>query len=344
MMELSSFSLTVNLCIFVSGTFAIWVAGTLLSTYADEIARRTGLGHVFVGLFLLAGVTSLPEIATSFSAAQQGESQLAVTNLLGSIAMQVAILAVGDLLYSRRALTYIVPDPALMLQGTLNIVLLTLVAIAMVFGDVGFWGAGVWTWGLFLAVLYSFFKLQEASNRQPWVANFSSNSGQEKETSVSNALKPIKGLPAKAVMCSLVILVAGFFVARTATSIASQTGISSSFMGMAFLAISTSLPELSTVFAALRQKLYAMAISDIFGTNILNVGLIFGIDIIAKQSPVLNHLGSFSVVAALLGALLTGLFLMGLAERRDRTFLRMGMDSLLVLLFYGAGLALLFNL
>tara|TARA_R110000823_G_scaffold27609_25_gene80626 strand:- start:47531 stop:48547 length:1017 start_codon:yes stop_codon:yes gene_type:complete len=337
-------SLTANIAIFAMGTIAIWIAGTLLARYADEISRRTGLGHVLVGVFLLAGVTSLPEIATSFSAASAGESRMAVNNLLGSIAMQVAVLAIGDLLISRHALTYIAPDPALMLQGSLNLVLLSVVAMAIVSGDREFFGAGVWTWGLLVGVLYSFFKLGEANQRKPWVANFTDDEEPEGASDAGEKEARVSALAPKTLACAVVILVAGFCVARTAAAIAAQTAISSSFMGMAFLAIATSLPEASTVFAALRRRLYAMAISDILGTNILNIVLIFGIDIVADKSPVLNEVGSFSVLGALLGLLVTAVLVMGLAERKDRQFLGMGIDSLLILVFYLGGMTLLYRL
>ena len=304
-------SLTANIAIFAMGTIAIWIAGTLLARYADEISRRTGLGHVLVGVFLLAGVTSLPEIATSFSAASAGESRMAVNNLLGSIAMQVAVLAIGDLLISRHALTYIAPDPALMLQGSLNLVLLSVVAMAIVSGDREFFGAGVWTWGLLVGVLYSFFKLGEANQRKPWVANFTDDEEPEGASDAGEKEARVSALAPKT---------------------------------LAFLAIATSLPEASTVFAALRRRLYAMAISDILGTNILNIVLIFGIDIVADKSPVLNEVGSFSVLGALLGLLVTAVLVMGLAERKDRQFLGMGIDSLLILVFYLGGMTLLYRL
>ena len=87
-----------------------------------------------------------------------------------------------------------------------------------------------------------------------------------------------------------------------------------------------------------------MAISDIFGTNILNVALIGGVDLIDRSRAVLNEAGTFSVLAALLGILVTGLFMAGLSERANRTYLRMGLDSILVLIVYVAGLFLLFQI
>jgi cation:H+ antiporter len=87
-----------------------------------------------------------------------------------------------------------------------------------------------------------------------------------------------------------------------------------------------------------------MAISDILGTNILNIALISGVDLIAPGGPVLDEAGDFSVLAATLGTVVTGLFMLGLSERADRTYLRMGTDSILVLLVYSAGLYFLFRI
>jgi cation:H+ antiporter len=115
-------------------------------------------------------------------------------------------------------------------------------------------------------------------------------------------------------------------------------------MGFAFVAVATSLPEASATFGAVRRRAYTLAISGILGTNILNVGLLFGVDFIARGPPVLNDAGRFGAIAALLGAAVTALFLAGLAERRDRTIFRMGYDSLAVLATYLAGLGFLYVL
>jgi cation:H+ antiporter len=45
----------------------IGVAGTRLSRYGDIIAEKTGMGGTWIGLILLASVTSLPELVSSCS-------------------------------------------------------------------------------------------------------------------------------------------------------------------------------------------------------------------------------------------------------------------------------------
>jgi cation:H+ antiporter len=110
------------------------------------------------------------------------------------------------------------------------------------------------------------------------------------------------------------------------------------------VAVSTSLPEASTVIASVRLGRYVMAVSDIFGTNLFNGGLLFVVDAVYRGGPVLNEVGDFATFAALLGVIVSALFLVGLIERRDKTVLRMGYDSLAVLAAYGIGVGLLYTL
>lgn len=351
MLNIDGNSLAVNLLIFTAAACAVWIAGTKIAAYADNLAERFNLSRALLGLLLLAGITSLPEMATSFTAARSNNAALAINNLLGSIAMQVAVLAVADILFDKRALTSVVPNPVVMLQGAFNICLLAFVAMAIIVGDVPFLGAGAWSWGLFAATLYSFIKISEAGESYPWVVNNPNDKGLGKEDSSNDkdSEQSLNGdslawFIAKMVISALAILFAGYMLATVGEAIARQSGLGSSFVGVALVAIATSLPEASTVFASMRRGLYTMAISGILGTNILNVALIFGVDIIASGKPVLSEIGDFAAVGTLLGLSVTGLFLMGLAERADRTIWRMGVDSAAVLTVYTGGMVLLYSM
>lgn len=335
-----------NLAVFAGAAVCVWVAGAHLAGYADEISRRTGLGQAVMGLLLLAGITSLPELATSVTAAGIGNAPLAVNSLLGSIAMQVAVLALGDLIYGKHALTAVVPDPVVMLQGALNICLLCGVAIAAIVGDHALGGAGWWSWGLAIGAAWSLYELSGAGKRKPWIANTGDGYSELHASDTEQDLAPLShwGLGLRTGLAAGIILLAGSAVALTGDALAQQSGLGASFMGYALVAIATSLPEASTVFASMKRGLYTMAISDILGTNILNVALLFLVDLVAAQPAVLSEAGDFAAVAAMIGAGVTGLFLMGLAERRDRVFLRMGYDSIAVFATYLGGLALLYQL
>jgi cation:H+ antiporter len=137
---------------------------------------------------------------------------------------------------------------------------------------------------------------------------------------------------------------AGFVLARTGDAIAQQSGLGTSFIGVTLIGFATSLPEISTLLAAVRLRRYMMAFGDIFGTNILNIALIFLIDLAYPGPPVINEIGAFSQVAAALGILLTLLYVSGLIERRDETAGRLGIDSWAVLIVYFTGIMMLYTL
>lgn len=98
---------------------------------------------------------------------------------------------------------------------------------------------------------------------------------------------------------------------------------------------------MSSIVAAVKLRRYQLAIGDVFGTNIFNVLLIFLADAIYRGEPVLGQAGQFEAIGATLAVLMTGAFVVGLLERRDRAILRIGYDALAAILLFAGGLALL---
>ncbi len=92
------------------------------------------------------------------------------------------------------------------------------------------------------------------------------------------------------------------------------------------------------------MRQYAMAVSDVFGTNLFNVTIIVLVDALHPGGPVLVEAGAFAAFGALLALVLTALFMAGMIERRDRTVLRMGLDSFAALALYAGGVTVLYHL
>jgi cation:H+ antiporter len=159
------------------------------------------------------------------------------------------------------------------------------------------------------------------------------------------ARSDVAHLVPKLAIGAAVILAAGYVLSVSGNALAEQTGLGASFFGAVFLAVSTSLPEMSIVFSAVRIGRYEMAISDILGANLFGLALIFVVDLAYTGSgPVLSEVGRFSSFAALLAIAVTALFVAGLVERSHRRIMRMGVDSLAVLATYLGGLVLLYGL
>ncbi len=85
---------------FFMAAIIIMGSGTLLSISGDAIADITGLGSTFIGSFLMAATTSLPEAVAVFIALRLRNINIAIGSILGSNIFNVLILVGSDIFYS----------------------------------------------------------------------------------------------------------------------------------------------------------------------------------------------------------------------------------------------------
>lgn len=351
LLDLASLPFAAVIAIFVAAGALVWTAGTRLTGYVNGISKKTNIGQAFAGMLLLGGITSLPEVATVSTASAMGNAPLAVNNLLGTASMNVVLLAVADIIYGRGPLTFVAARPVTLMQGILSMFLMILVAVIATIGDVRVWQIGVGATVLLIAAIAALRLTSTFEQRHVWeVVDEDEGDDSEGETSLPGDReeepeeRPLSTLIVRTAIAAAVILFAGYFLSRTGEDIANRSGIGLSMVGFTLLALATSLPEISSITAALRMRRYELAVGDIFGTNIFNMGLIFLADIVYLGDPVLAGTRAFEVVGALLAALLTSVFVIGLLARRGQAILRMGYDSLLALLLFGGGLYFLARL
>jgi cation:H+ antiporter len=348
----SSHSIVAALATFAIASVAIWVAGSRVVRYVDAIADKTRIGQAFAGMLLLGAITSLPEVAAVSGASWIGNGPLSVSNLLGSLSMNLVLLSIADGALRPGAITSIIPGAATLLQGALVIIALTLTASAIAIGDVRVFGVGAWSLALFVFVLFAFSLASRYAKHSPWRAERSHPTApnslrrtyhRRRSAEVTRLeSQPLARLVCWTVFLSLIIVVAGVSLAHTANALAEQTGWGSGYIGLTLVGFATALPNLSSIWAAVRLGRYEMAISDVFGANLFNLGLILLADIMFAGGPILNRAGRFEIVAALLGILLTAIFIIGLLERENQTIFGMGYDSFAVIGVYLIGIILLY--
>lgn len=344
MFDLGAFGTTANVGLFAVAAITVWIFGTRITARVDELADRTGLDRAFAGMLLLGGITSLPEVSAVVTSAASGNAPMAVNNLLGSVSINIVLIAVADAVIGRAAITSEVASPATLMQGTLGILATLILATGILAGEVAIFGVGAWSSALVVFCISAFWLSSRYAKRAPWqvVDPPTGETGEgQTESSEGRAIRP---LIVSIVLAGTIILIAGYVLSRSAETIAEATGLGSGLVGLVLVGFATSLPELSTITEAVRRRRYEMALGDVFGTNLLTFALIFVADLAYREGPVLATAGRFEAVAALLGALLAAVFVIGLLERDDRTVLRMGYDSLVAILAFAGGLVLLFQL
>ena len=349
MLPLAENPLWLNISLFLGAGVVVWLAGTRLTRYADAIGSRTGLGQALVGALVLGGITSLPELATITTAAVSGDPALAVNNVLGGVAMQIAILALADALIGERGLSTLAGTASLLLQGNGLMIVLALAAAGITAGSIVALGIDLWTTALFVVVIVVLAAIHRYEEHPYWEHTQDSSDAPAEGPDIEPAAKGTSEwtttrLLALTALTGLVVVIAGFTVTRLADAIATQSALGASFVGAILLAAVTSLPELSTTMEAVRLGRHKLAFSNIFGTNLLDAGFLFIADVFYTEGAILGQVGSFSSFAALLGILLTGTYVAGILQRPKRVVFRMGVDSALVILLYLVGTTVMYGL
>ncbi|MDX1780807.1 MAG: hypothetical protein R3256_05760 [Thalassovita sp.] len=347
MIDLSGYSTPVVLALFLSAAMLVWVAGTRLAVHGDEIAERLKLAKEFVGLVFLATVTELPEIVTTITAARVDNAALVLGNMFGGITMQTAILALADFFAVRYALTSWPRKPTHALAAVMLIVLLSALLAVTFLGDVVLI-SNVGIGAICLALCFPIvIALQRAFDQKSSWAPIDLPDDEEREKIASHdggrfANVTTSRLLIQAMLYSVVILGAGVLLALSADTLADQTGLGSSFIGVSLLAASTSMPELSTTLAAARIGAYTMAIANIFGSNLIMLALILPADIAYKNGPILSEADRAAQFSIATGIMVTAIYVAGILIRRTPSFLGAGLDSWLVMAVYLSSLVALF--
>jgi cation:H+ antiporter len=229
----------------------------------------------------------------------------------------------------------------------MGVILLIVAAVGILVGDRSVGGVGLWP--LLIALLFLTTPLlgRAVERREDAPARAARTEMEElrrEEKGLDERDVSLVRLASQIAIAALVICAAGFALASAGQRLAEATGLGSSFFGTVFLAAATSLPELSTAVAAARLNRADLAVGDILGSNMVNLTMLLLVDFVYAGDAIFNELDTFSAVSALLAAVLTAIFMIGLVERRNRSVLRMGYDSIAVIAVYAAGLGLLYHL
>jgi len=268
---------------FVVCAGIIILAGTFLTRYADAIAEITKLGRLVVGSVLLAGATSLPELTVDISAVRLGLADLAVGDLLGSSLMNLLILALLDLSHHSRGKMLSRLGAAHALSGSVGAGLAGLVALGLLTGKAfePFAMFGISPAIFLLAIAYCFGVRLVYLDQRIALRASQEQAATPPEAHVEMSLS--RALVGFAI-CAGVIFLVGPYLAESAGELAELSGLGNTFVGTTLVALSTSLPELVSMLAALRMGSIDLAIGNAFGSNAFNMVLFVPLDFVHDGS------------------------------------------------------------
>lgn len=339
-MYFNSFSSTLLVFVFLMSTIAIWISGIKLTRAIDAITEYFNLGEAFGGMVFLSIVTNLPEIAITAVAAYHRDYDIAISNLLGGIAIQTVVLVLIDIFGVGRSapLTEKGHSKILIIEGAALIFVLSMVIIASQFPSTLFFARSTPFEWIILAI---------------WLGTiYLTSQSLTKKRSTVLLHKEIKGtlrLPKSRfkgtinaalfvlIIGAIITLFAGWALEVTGEQLAKRWGMSGVLFGGTILALCTALPEISTGIASAKIRDYNMAVSDIFGGNTF-LPVLFLMASLIGGDAILPNLKPSDIYLTVLGIILTGIYMIGMVVHSKRQICRMGIDSLVVVIVYLLGI------
>lgn len=265
---------------------------------AVSIARKFKVSDFVIGAAIVGVGTSMPELVVSFIGALNGNSDVAIGNVVGSNIFNVlGILGLTAVFFpvaiDKKNMKFEIP----LCIGIS--VLLMLLALNFFNGTPSSIGRfdGILLLVLFAGFMwYSFYRDRNSVDMEPVVES------QGKKTPLwLAAVKVIGGL-------ALLILSCDVFV-DNAVSIAKSFGVNDAFISLTLIACGTSLPELAASIAAAVKKNTQMALGNIVGSNIFNITLILGLSaqVMPLTSSGITYVDYVVMIAAAVVPLVFGL-------------------------------------
>lgn len=270
-----------NVLLLIVGLVLILGGANYLTDGAAAIARRFGLSDLMVGLTIVALGTSAPELTISIMSAVQGNTGMAIGNVVGSNIFNV-LLIIGVVALARP----IRVEKGIMINEIPMVILASAAVLAM--------GLSPWLDGtpatisrvggiLLLLFLCIFMRFLFTKARVKPAAKV-----HEDEVAETGRKGGDKKLWLSIVMVAggLAALVYGgdLFVDK-ASAIASSLGVSDAVIGLTIVAAGTSLPELATSLTAAIKGNSGIALGNVIGSNIFNIFLVLGLAATIRPLP-----------------------------------------------------------
>ena len=234
---------------------------------ASNLARNFKLSKMLIGLTIVAFGTSAPEFAVSIQSMLAGSGEIVIGNVVGSNILNILlILGCASLVHDLKVKNNTVKKE-LPITLLLTSLLVVLMSDEIISNQVNLLdrGDGITILLFFLVFVYYLVSIMRHKTDDI-----------EEEEEVyklpKSIIYTIGGIVA--------IVVGSNLVVNSATFIAEAIGISERVIGLTIIALGTSLPELVTSIVATKKGEYDIAIGNVVGSNIFNIGVVLGLPIV----------------------------------------------------------------
>lgn len=260
--------LLINLALLLIGFVFLIKGADIFVDGASDTARKFRVPKMLIGLTIVSFGTSAPEFAVSIQSILSGKGDILLGNVVGSNILNILlILGISSLVGTLRVNTATVKKEIPVL------VLITLAFAALLSDKIFGLAENIFTRqdGVVLLLffcIFIYYLIGMARKKD-------TNEEEDKDE------KPVK--LAKALLMIVIglfgIVLGSDFVVKGASEIAATFGVSQRIISLTIVALGTSLPELVTSVIATKKGEYDIAIGNIVGSNIFNIGIVAGLPV-----------------------------------------------------------------
>jgi len=328
--------MTANVILFVIGITALTVGADSLVRGSSCLAARLGVSQLVIGLTVVAFGTSAPELFVSGAASLAGKPDVAVGNVMGSTVANVGlIVGIGALL---RPIT--VHRRLLVRETPLVMIVLTSVMLLSLNDSLGRPDGLLLVTGFTVYILFllkwgggGLDKLAQEMEARRAGRDASAHEAEEDEEAPAGHDPACRGHPAKdtffgrlrdrhrtqwavgQIAIGLPLLLAGSHaLIESALSLAEAFNVPDAVIAATMIAVGTSLPELASTVAAALRGMGDLAIGNVIGSNVFNLGLVLGTAALLRPLDLPPSI----VVSQVLPALIFSAMLIPLALSKER--------------------------
>ena len=255
------------------GMGLLYFGGSFLVQGAASLALKLNISQMVVGLTVVAFGTSAPELFVSLLSAAQGKMGISIGNVLGSNVINIAlVLGIAAIVKPT-----VVGRDTVRIDGPVMLVTyLVFILVAVDMSQVNFWTGGTierWEGVLMVAALgtYIFFLYLRSRSSEGSIP-------------VSDEI-PDEGVIQRPMVLDILMVVLGtgflaggaeLLVQGSAWLAVQLLGASERFVGIAIVALGTSLPELVTTIVSLGRGEMDLSVGNLIGSNIFNTLMVLG--------------------------------------------------------------------
>ena len=256
----------IQFLILVFGFIILIKGADIFVDGASSTAINFKVPKIVVGLTIVAFGTSAPELAVSIKSIMSGNHDIVLGNVIGSNILNILLILGVSSLFG----TLIVKENTVKKELPITILITCLFSVLMldnVFNN-SINNDFTRSEGIILILFFLVFVY--------YLISAAINSPKEKENKPPySVLKSIL-----MVVLGIVMIVFGSdFVVNSASSIAKSLNVSEKLISLTIIALGTSLPELVTSVTATRKGEYDLAIGNVVGSNVFNIGLVLGLPV-----------------------------------------------------------------